>query len=62
MPTRNALFIAGLDSRPRRAMDWVSLRTSKAWNSWQKVRVAKAMVLAVASARDGSLRTYSPSQ
>ena len=62
MPTKNALFMAGLEVRPMRAMDWRSLRTSKAWKSWQKVRVAKAMVLAVASAMVGSLSTYSPSQ
>ena len=36
MPTRNALFMAGLEVRPMWAMDWVSLRTSKAWKSWQK--------------------------
>ena len=53
MPTRKARFMAGLDSTPWENRDRSSLRTLKAWKSWHRVRVAKAMVLAVAPSIPG---------
>ncbi len=57
IPMTNARFMALLVKIPMWSREWCSLRTSKAWNSWHMVRVAKAMVLAVALALVGSLRT-----
>ena len=59
-PARKALFMALLEKTPMWKREWCSLRTSKAWKSWHRVRVAKAMVLAVAPPPPG--RTCSPSR
>ena len=59
-PARKARFMALLEHTPIWNRDWRSLRTSKAWKSWHRVRVAKAMVLAAAPPPEG--RTCSPSR
>ena len=59
-PIRNARFMAALEKTPMCSSEARSLRTSKAWNSWHRVSVANAMVLAAAWASPGSESTYSP--
>ena len=60
IPARKARFMAGLDRTPWANRERSSLRTLKAWNSWQRVRVAKAMVLATAPSIPGAARRVKP--